>query len=482
MPTSPTTRPARGTTAPARDAPRPGLALAVILACQVMVILDATVVTVALPDIRRSLEFSATGLSWTQNAYTLAFGGLLLLGGRAGDILGRRRTLVSGVLLFTIASLLGGFATSAGWLLAARAAQGVGAALAAPSVLALIATNFEGRERTRALALFSAVSGAGGSLGLVAGGMLTEWASWRWVMLVNVPIGLAIVLLAPRVVREPERHPGRFDLTGAVTSTAGMVALVYGFVRAAEAGWDDALAWGALASAVALLGAFVAVERRAAQPLTPLWLFADRDRGAAYAIMLLFVSGMFGMFYFLTLYLQQVRGMTPLEAGAAFLPLTLVLFGVARLAPRLLARFGARRLVAGGLALITAGLGWLTLLEAGTGYGVGVVGPMLLFGLGAGVAVMPVNATILAGVPPKDSGAASGALQSMQQTGGSLGLAILVTVFGAATPGGAEAVSPDALAEGMTAAFAAGAVFVAAALLIAVFVMRPPAAPGPSGG
>ncbi|REE94952.1 MFS transporter [Thermomonospora umbrina] len=478
MSTSATTQPVPGAATPDRRARHPALALAIILACQVMVIMDATVVTVALPEIRRSLDFSATGLSWTQNAYTLAFGGLLLLGGRAGDILGRRRTLISGVLLFTLASLVGGFATSAGWLLAARAAQGVGAAIAAPSVLALIVTNFQGGERARALSLFSAVSGGGASLGLVGGGMLTEWASWRWVMFVNVPIGLAIVLLAPRYVREPQRRRGRFDVTGTVTSTAGMVALVYGFIRTAESGWDDRVAWAALAAALALLGAFVAVERRAAQPLTPLWLFAHRDRGASYAIMLLFASGMFGMFYFLTLYLQQVQGMSPLEAGVGFLPLTVPLFVVARLAPRLLARFGARRLIVGGLALLVAGLGWLTLLEADGGYGIGIVGPLLLFGLGAGLAVMPINTTILAEVPPEDSGAASGALQSMQQTGGSLGLAVLVTVFGAATPGGSTATSGDALAEGMSTAFGAAAAFLAIALVIAVTVLRiRPAAP-----
>lgn len=470
MSTSSTVRPAADPAAPAHRARHPALALAVILVCQLMVIVDVSVVTVALPDIRTGLHLSATGLSWVQNAYTLAFGGLLLLGGRAGDILGRRRVLLAGVVLFTLASLLGGLAASAGWLLAARAAQGAGAALAAPSVLALIATNFEGRERTRALGFFSAVSGGGASLGLVGGGMLTEWLSWRGVMFVNVPIGLAVVLLAPRLIREPPRHPGRLDLAGAFTATTGLVSLVYGFVRAAEKGGGDPVTWGALGAAAVLLGAFVLVERRAGQPLVPLRLLTDRVRGPAYAVVLLFASGMFAMFYFLTLFLQDVLGYGPLGAGLAFLPLTVLLFVMARTAPRLVHRFGTRPLILTGLTLLACGLAWLTRIPEATGYGSGIVGPLLLLGIGAGLSVMPLTVTILAGVPPQDSGAASGVLQTMQQAGGSLGLAVLVTVFTAAN---ADAAPQDVPAHGMGAAFTVATGLLATALLVALVMLRP---------
>src|SRR5919199_2299842 len=261
----------------------PGLALAIIAASQLMVVLDATIVNIALPQMQQALHFSTTSLSWVLNAYTLTFGGLLLLGGRAGDILGRRRVFITGILLFSLASLLGGFATSSAWLLAARALQGVGGAIASPTALALITTNFaEGPERNRAFGVFAAVSGSGAAVGLLAGGMLTSWLSWRWVLFVNVPIGVLIALLAPLYINESERHPGRFDLAGAFTSTTGMLALVYGFIRAAQQGWSDNLTIGSFVAAVVLLAAFVAIERRTRQPITPLHMFTDRNRAGSY--------------------------------------------------------------------------------------------------------------------------------------------------------------------------------------------------------
>jgi EmrB/QacA subfamily drug resistance transporter len=442
-----------------------------------MIIVDMTVVTIALPDIQRSLGFSATGLSWTQNAYTLAFGGLLLLGGRAGDILGRRRTLISGVLLFTIASLLGGLATSTGWLLGARAAQGVGAALAAPSVLALIATNFEGQARVRALSLFSATTSAGGSLGLIAGGMLTDWLSWRWVLFINVPIGAAIVVLAPLYIREPERHRGRFDLAGALSSTVGMVSLVYALIRASVDGWTDGLTLGAFAAAAALLTAFVVTERRAPQPITPLRLFADRSRAAGYGGMTLLAAAMFGMFYFLTLFIQDVLRFSPLTAGAAFLPMTLGLFATVRAVPWLIQRFGTKPLITTGVALLAGGLAWLTQISATTGYATGLVGPMLLFGVGAGLSFNPLYTTILTGVSPADTGAASGVVQATQQVGGSLGLAVLVTVFGIAGRNAAPGASaPEILTAGIGTAFTVGAVLAAAAFAVTLVFIRNTAA------
>ncbi|GLY82345.1 MFS transporter [Actinoallomurus iriomotensis] len=452
---------------PARHARHPGISLAVIVACQLMVVLDATVVFVALPKIQLSLHFSATGLSWVSNAYSLTFGGLLLLGGRAGDILGRRRVFVTGIAVFTLASLAGGFATSAAWLLAARAVQGAGAALAAPGALALITTNFaEGPERNRALSIFSATSSAGASVGLILGGVLTDWASWRWVLFVNVPVGALVLLLAPVFLEETERHRGRLDLAGAVTSVTGMVALVYAFIRAADAGWGDTTTLLAIAAGVVLLAAFVAVEARAAQPVVPLRLFADRARAGAYSGMLLLAAAMFGMFFFLVQFLQNSLGFSPLKAGLAFLPMTGLLFGVARLAPRLVPRFGARRLMLAGLPVMLAGMGWLTRLSASSGYAGALLGPLILFGVGAGIVFLPLTLTILSGVRREDSGAASGLLQTMQQVGGALGMAVLVSVFGTASRHGGAV-------HGTAVAFTVAAAFVAVALAVAIAFIRP---------
>jgi EmrB/QacA subfamily drug resistance transporter len=451
---------------PARHARHPGISLAVIVACQLMVVLDATVVFVALPEIQSSLHFSATGLSWVSNAYSLTFGGLLLLGGRAGDILGRRRVFVTGIAVFTLASLAGGFATSAAWLLAARAVQGGGAALAAPGALALITTNFaEGSERNRALSVFSATSSAGASVGLILGGVLTDWASWRWVLFINVPVGAVVLLLAPMFLAETERHRGRLDVIGAVTSVTGMVALVYAFIRAADAGWSDTTTLLAVAAGVVLLAAFVTVEARAGQPVVPLRLFADRARAGAYFTMLLLAAAMFGMFFFLVQFLQNSLGFSPLKAGLAFLPMTGLLFGVARLAPRLVPRFGARRLMLAGLPFMLAGMLWLTRLTASSGYAGAMLGPLVLFGLGAGIVFLPLTLTILSGVRREDSGAASGLLQTMQQVGGALGMAVLVSVFGTAGRHGGAV-------HGTAVAFAVAAAFVTVALATAIVFVR----------
>ena len=308
--------------------PRPAVILAIILATYLMIILDATIVITALPDIHRSLRFSPTGLSWVQNAYTLTFGGLLLLGARAGDILGRRRVFVAGIALFTSASLMGGLAQSAAWLLAARGVQGVGAAIAAPSTLALLQISFrEGPERTRAVAAYSAVAGGGGSVGLVLGGMLTTWISWRWGLFINVPIGIVLIGLAPRYLPETDRRPGRFDVTGAATSTLGMTSLVYGFVRAASSGWGNPITVASFVAGVALLASFALTELRADQPITPLHLFASRERTGSYIARMLVVSGMFAMFFFVTQFFQGVRGYSALQSGLAFLPVTAVMFG-----------------------------------------------------------------------------------------------------------------------------------------------------------
>jgi EmrB/QacA subfamily drug resistance transporter len=421
-----------------RSSPSPAVVLALVLTCQLMLVLDISVVITALPRIQSTLGFSTSSLSWVQNAYTLAFGGLLLLGARAGDILGRRRVFMAGIALFTAASLAGGLAQSELWLLAARAAQGVGAAIAAPATLALLTLTFrEGRERTRALSFYSAISGGGGSVGLVLGGMLTTWASWRWGLLINVPIGIALIGLAPRFLPETERRTGHFDLTGALTSTFGMTALVYGFVRAAANGWSDRGTIVSFAAAIVLLAAFVLVERTAEQPITPLRLFASRERSGAYAARILVIGGIFGMFFFVTQFFQDVEHYSALQAGLAFLPQTLVLFAMLLVVPRIVARVGTTWLLAGGLVTALAGMAWLSQLSAGASYFPHVAVPLAVIGVGVGAAFIPLTAAGLAGVAGSDAGAASGLVNAAQQLGGSVGVGVLVSVFASASRGDA---------------------------------------------
>jgi len=449
---------------------RRGLALAIVLGAQLMIILDLTVVNIALPSIAHGLGFSAAGLSWVLNAYTLTFGGLLLLGGRAGDILGRRRVFVAGIVLFTAASLAGGLAQSAGLLLAARAAQGVGGAIASPAVLAMITASFaDGRDRARALGIYTAVVMGGGSLGLVLGGVITEWVSWRWVLFINVPIGVLVAIAAPMFLPETPRQPGHFDIAGALASTAGMVSLVYAIIRAAADGWSDPVTLAAFAAAVILLAGFVWHESRARQPITPLRLFADRRRAGSYLTRLLIVAGMFGMFFFLTQFVQEILGFSPLRAGISFLPMTAALFGVSRLAPRLVSRYRPWTLMVTGMLPVVAGMAWLSRIEPGTGYLAGVLGPMVLIGAGMGVVFVPLTMASLSGVRPEDSGAASSMVNVMQQVGGSLGLAVLVTAAGNAVGHGA---GQAAVVHGMSRAFTLAAALDVLALLVVLTVMR----------
>src|SRR4051794_24380931 len=401
-----------------------------------MIVLDASVVITALPTIAERLDFSPATLSWVQSAYALTFGGLLLLGARMGDILGRRRTFVAGIALFTVASFLGGMAQTQSWLLDARALQGVGAAIAAPSTLAMLSISFpEGPERNRALAAYSAVAGGGGSVGLVLGGMLTDWISWRWGLFINVPIGVALIWLAPRHLAETERHAGRFDVMGAVTSTLGMTAVVYGFVRAAADGWGERGTVASFSAGVALLAAFVVTELRAPQPITPLRLFASRERCGAYLARMLIVGGMFSMFFFLSQYLQGVREYSPLRTGLAFLPMTAVMFSMVQAVPRLAARVGNAQLLTVGVSVALMGMAWLSRISADTPFFPGIAVPLVLLGVGMGAALAPLTAAGIAGVAPRDAGAASGLVNVTHQLGGSLGLSILVTVFAAGERG-----------------------------------------------
>ncbi|GAA2125543.1 MFS transporter [Kitasatospora saccharophila] len=421
----PSTRP--GAPSGARPGSRPGLVLAIIVACQLMVVVDATAMAVALPAIRAGLHFSDGGTSWVLNAYVLPYAGLLLLGGRTGDVLGRRRVFTAGVALFTAASLLGGLAPAAGWLLAARALQGVGAALAAPGAMALLLANFaEGPARHRALAGYSTVAGLGMAIGTVASGVLTDVASWRLVLLVNVPVGLAIVLLTPRLVAEPARNPGRLDLPGALTATTGLVALAWGLVDASAHGWNGP-ALGALAAAAVLLALFARGQLRAAQPLVPPRLLADRARTGGYLAMALAMASNFTLALFVPMFLQEVLHHGALGAGLAFLPMALTVFAVSRATRRLLPRYGPRPLVLAGLALCALGTGLLSRLDVHSGYPGGLLVPLLLLGLGIGTFLMPLTGLVLGGVPPEDAGAASGLLQTFQQSGGALGIAALAT-------------------------------------------------------
>ncbi len=452
----------------------PSLVLAVILTCQLMVVLDATIVNIALPSIRSALHFSAADLSWVINAYTLSFGGLLLLGARAGDILGRRRTFLIGIGLFSLASLLGGFA--------ARAAQGVGGALASPSALALLLTGFrEGRERTRALAWYTAVSIGGAAVGLIAGGMLTQWLSWRWVLFVNVPIGIAVVVIARLTLPDTPTQHGRFDLAGALTATSGMTALVFGFVHAATHRWTDPATLAAFTGGLFLLAAFVLIELRATAPITPLRLFASRNRSSSYLARLLLVAGMMGMFFFLTQFLQGVLHYSALRTGLAFLPLTAAVFTSSQVGARLLNRsVSGKVLMVSGLTLSTVGLWWLSHLAQGSGYPA-MLGPLLLFGTGNGLAFVPLTTVSLAGVAPADAGAASGLVNVMQQVGGSLGLAVLVSVYGTASrsaahdlPAGASAAqrASHAFVVGADRGFLVAAAILAATVLLIAFAIR----------
>ena len=413
---------------------RPGTALLVIATAQLMVVLDATIVYVALPHIQRGLGFSNSGLEWVVNAYALTFGGLLLLGGRAGDLLGRRRMFVAGLLLFSVASLAGGFATSPAWLLAARTAQGVGGAIVAPTALALIATTFtEGPQRSRAMGVYASMSGVGGALGLVVSGLLVTYASWRWVMFVNVPIGVAVALAARVTIGETPRRVGGFDLPGAVTGTVGVAALVYGLSNAATTSdgvshWGDAKVMVTLAAGVVLLAAFAVIEVRGRMPLLPPRVLRDRDRLGANLIMLGVGTANFGVFFFLTLYVQNLLGYSALREGVAFLPLTAALLVGAAAAARLISRTGARPLLVAGAAASAGGMFWLSRITEHSSYAGGLLGPSLIAGAGLGLLFVPLPIVALSRVAEYDSGVASSLVNTGRQVGGALGLAVLGTV------------------------------------------------------
>ena len=428
------TRPARAAAVPAGGRRHLGLALVVIATAQLMVVLDATIVNVALPHIQHALGFSGTGLEWVVNAYAVTFGGLLLLGGRAGDLLGRRRVFIAGLVLFSAASLAGGFAASRGWLLAARAVQGAGGALVAPAALALIVTTFaEGQARNRAMGVYAAMSGGGAAAGMVAGGLLTTYLSWRWVLFVNVPIGLLVAAAAPFALAGSDRRHGRFDLPGAAAGTGGVALLVYGLSNAGTgprgvSHWADPKVAASLTAAVVLLASFVVIESRSRHALMPLRVFASRSRSGAYVIMLLIATAMSGFFFFLTIFVQDVLGYSALKAGVAFLPFAGTLVVISGLAGQLVARAGARPLMLTGTAATSGGMYWFSRIGVHTTYLGGLLGPSLVTAAGLGLLFVPLSLVALTRVRDQDSGLASSLLNTGQQVGGAIGLAALGTV------------------------------------------------------
>jgi len=457
-----------------------GLALLVIATAQLMVVLDATIVNVALPHIQTALRFSDSGLEWVVNGYALALGGLLLLGGRAGDLLGRRRMFVIGLLLFSAASLAGGLATSQAWLLAARVVQGAGGAIVAPTALALIATTFpEGPPRNRAMGLYAAMSVAGGALGLIAGGVLVTYASWRWVLFVNVPIGIAAALAALFVLPGGERRAGRLDLPGILTGTGGVAALVYGLSNAAtspdgQSHWGDAKVVATLAAGAVLLAAFAVIETRSRHALLPVRLLRSRDRVGANLMMLGVGTALFGVFFFLTLFVQDVWHYSPLRAGMAFLPLTAAVLATTAASARLVARVGARPLLLTGPVVVAGGLYWLSRMSEHGSYAGGLLGPLLVTGAGLGLMFVPVSLVALARVADEDSGVASSLLNTTRQVGGSIGLAVLGTVawtvFADRVRGAAPV--PAALAAGFDRGFLVAAGIALLMLVVAITMIR----------
>jgi EmrB/QacA subfamily drug resistance transporter len=422
-------------TVPAAQAPRRlGLVLAVIATAQLMIVLDLTIVNVALPHIQAALGFSGSNLEWVANAYAVAFGGLLLLGGRAGDLLERRRIFIAGLLVFVLASLVGGFATDQAWLITARAVQGAGAAMAAPTALSLLAVTFpEGRPRNRAIAVYSAIAIVGLAVGLIAGGLLVTYASWRWVMFVNVPIGLVVAALATRVLPATGRRAGRFDLPGAITATASVALLVYGLSNAATtpdgvSHWGDAKVVASLAAAAVLLAAFAVIETRSRYPLLPMRLLRSRDRSGALGISLCLGTAILGMFFFLTLFIQEVWGYSPLRTGVAYLPYVPVILVMTVVAQRGVSRVGARPLLIAGSAIAAGGMFWLSRIGEHSSYAGGMLGPTLVLGAGLGLLFVPTSLVILNKVNADDAGAASSLVNVGQQVGGSIGLAVVGTV------------------------------------------------------
>ena len=461
----------------------PWLVLVLVCIAQFMVILDATIVNVALPSIQTDLNMSEASLQWVVNSYTLLFGGFLLLGGRAGDLIGRKRLFLAGLVIFSVASLLNGLADSSNWLIVARGLQGLGAALISPAALSIVTTTFaEGRERAQAMSVWSAIAAGGGAVGLLLGGILTELFSWPWIFFVNLPVGVLAFLFSLRYVpesRDPRSHR-TFDIVGAITVTAGLVSLVYAIVRAESTGWTSANTLGFGGLALVMLTAFLLIERRSKEPLVRLSIFAVRTIRSANLVMLLVASGLFAMFYFNSLYMQRVLGYSPIQTGLAFLPVTAGIVVGAGLSQALARRLDLRTIGSIGLVLGTAGMLLLLRIDVRGSYVGDLLPALILLSIGMGLTFVPLTLIAMSRIDHGDAGLASGLVNTSQRVGGALGLAILSTLAVNRTttalsgirgaPSTAE--QSSALVDGFRVAFAGGAAFMAAGAILLVLTLR----------
>jgi EmrB/QacA subfamily drug resistance transporter len=457
--------------------------IALILLCfaQFIVVLDASIVNVALPSIGEALNFSQDNLAWVVNAYVLTFGGFLLLGGRLADLLGRRRVFIAGLLLVAAASLAAGFAANEGQLIAARAAQGLGAAIISPSALSIVTNTFsDGSERNKALGAWGAVAGAGGAAGVLFGGILTDGPGWEWVLWINVPVALIVAALAPRLILESrsESTTRHFDTAGAVSVTAGLSVLVYALVDANDAGWGSTQTLGLLALSTALIAAFIAIELRSHAPLVPFRIFRLRTLTGANTVGLLLGGSLFSMFFFITLYMQQVLGYSAIEAGLSYLPLAVMIIVASGVASQLVTRVGFKPVLAAGMALIAAALLWFSQVSVGGGFVGDILGPSLLAAAGLGFAFVTTTIAAVSGIREQESGLASGLINTSQQIGGALGLAVLATLANSrtddlvASTGGSPAELTNALNEGFQSAFLGGAGIAALGLVLTLVLIR----------
>jgi EmrB/QacA subfamily drug resistance transporter len=457
------------------------IALALLCTAMFVVVLDASIVNVALPSIGKGLDFSQDNLSWVVNAYVLTFGGFMLLGGRAADLLGRRRVFMGGLVLFALASLAGGLAQNDGQLIAARAVQGLGAAILSPSALSIITTTFrDGSERNKALGIWGAVAGSGGAAGVLLGGVLTEYLGWEWVFWVNVPIGLIAAALAPTLIAESrsESLTRAFDFAGALTVTTGLSVLVYALVDANNAGWGSTQTIGLLALAAGLLAAFVVAERRSDAPLVPFAIFRLRTLTGANVAGLMTGASLFSMFFFISLYMQQVLGYSAIKAGLSYLPLAVTIIISAGIASQLVTRIGFKPVLATGMGLVAAGILWFSQVSVGGSFLSDILGPSLLAAVGLGFAFVPQTIAAVSGIREREAGLASGLINTSQQVGGALGLAVLATIANTrtddlmASAGGDPSALPNALTEGFQSAFLAGAGFALLGMIATLVIIR----------
>jgi EmrB/QacA subfamily drug resistance transporter len=448
------------------------IALILLCSAQFVVVLDASIVNVALPTIGEALSFTESSLPWVVNAYVLTFGGFLLLGGRLADLLGRRRIFMFGLVLFALASLAGGLASNSGQLIVARAVQGLGAAILSPAALSIVATTFkDGAERNKALGIWGAVAGSGGAAGVLLGGVLTEYLGWEWVLWVNVPIGIAAAALAPSLIAEShaEQETRTFDVAGAFTITAGLSALVFALLDAEDAGWGSTQTIGVLALAAILLIAFVAIERRSRAPLVPFSIFRLRTITGANVVGILVGASLFSMFFFISLYMQQVLGYSAIKAGLSYLPLAVAIMLSAGIASSLVTKVGFKPILAAGMVFIAIGLVWFSQISVDGTFLADILGPSLFAAVGLGFAFVPVTIAAVSGVEDREQGLASGLINTSQQVGGALGLAVLAAIANSKIGNSHD---PAVLTDGFSAAFLVGAGFAVLGLIATLILIR----------